>query len=73
MDWIKKLDIEMLKKRYEKMQERRERESDDSSCFGIGYAYVIDGRVYPVCAMFPMGTHEEAKDKIKYLISGGNP
>ena len=55
------------------MQERRALESDDASCFGIGYAYVIDGRVYPVCAMFPMGTHEEAKDKIKYLISGGKP
>lgn len=70
---MKKLDFELLQKRYEKMQERRALESDDSSCFGIGYAYVIDGRVYPVCAMFPTGTHEEAKDKIKYLISGGKP
>ena len=70
---MKKLDFELLQKRYEKMQERRALESDDSSCFGIGYAYVIDGRVYPVCAMFPMGNHKEAKDKIKYLISGGNP
>ena len=68
---MKKLDFELLQKRYEKMQERRAHESDDASCFGIGYAYVIDGRVYPVCAMFPTGTHEEAKDKIKYLISGG--
>lgn len=68
---MKNLDFELLKKRYEKMQERRVLESDDISCFGIGYAYVIDGIVYPVCAMFPMGTHEEAKDKIKYLISGG--
>ena len=70
---MKELDFELLQKRYEKMQERRALESDDSSCFGIGYAYVIDGRVYPVCAMFPMGTHEEAKDRIKYLISGGKP
>ena len=70
---MKKLDFELLQKRYEKMQERREHESDDTSYFGIGYAYVIDDRVYPVCAMFPMGTHEEAKDKIKYLISGGKP
>ena len=70
---MKNLDFELLEKRYEKMQERRALESDDTSCFGIGYAYVIDGRVYPVCAMFPMGTHEEAKDKIKYLISGGKP
>ena len=70
---MKKLDFELLQKRYEKMQERREHESDDTSCFGMGYAYVVDGRVYTVCAMFPMGTHEEAKDKIKYLISGGKP
>ena len=70
---MKKLDFELLQKRYEKMQDRRALESDDSSCFGIGYAYVIDGRVYPVCAMFPMGTQKEAKDKIKYLISGGKP
>ncbi len=68
---MKKLDFELLQKRYEKMQQRRAHKNDDASCFGIGYAYVIDGRVYPVCAMFPMGTHEEAKDKIKYLISGG--
>ena len=68
---MKNLDFELLQKRYEKMQERRALENDDTSCFGMGYAYVIDGRVYPVCAMFPMGTHEEAKDKIKYLISGG--
>ncbi len=70
---MKKLDFELLQKRYEKMQERRALENDDTSCFGIGYAYVIDGRAYPVCAMFPMGTNEEAKDKIKYLISGGKP
>ncbi len=73
MDWIKKLDFELLQKRYEKMQERRALESDDASCFGIGYAYVIDGRVYPVCAMFPMGDYDEAHEKIKYLISGGKP
>lgn len=73
MDWIKKLDIEMLKKRYEKMQKRRELENDNTSRYGMVYAYVVDGRVYTVCAMFPMGTHEEAKDKIKYLISGGKP
>ena len=70
---MKKLDFELLQKRYDKMQERRALEGGDASCFGIGYAYMIDGRVYPVCAMFPMGTHEEAKDKIKYLISGGKP
>ena len=70
---MKKLDFELLQKRYEKMQEQREHESNDTSYLGIGYAYVIDDRVYPVCAMFPMGTHEEAKDKIKYLISGGKP
>ncbi len=70
---MKKLDFELLQKRYEKIQERRALESDDTSCIGIGYAYVIDGRVYPVRAMFPTGTHEEAKDKIKYLISGGKP
>ena len=70
---MKKLDFELLQKRYEKMQERREHESDDTSCFGIGYAYVVDGRVYTVCAMFPMGDYDEAHEKIKYLISGGKP
>lgn len=73
MDWIKKLDIEMLKKRYEKMQKRREPENDDTSRYGMGYAYVVDGRVYTVCAMFPMGDYDEAHEKIKYLISGGKP
>ena len=73
MDWIKKLDIEMLTKRYEKMQKRRELENDDTSRYGMGYAYVVDGSVYTVCAMFPMGDYDEAHEKIKHLISGGKP
>ena len=55
------------------MQKRRELENDDTSRYGMGYAYVVDGRVYTVCAMFPMGDYDEAHEKIKYLISGGKP
>ena len=65
MDWIKKLDIEMLKKRYEKMQKRRELENDDTSRYGMGYAYVVDGRVYTVCAMFPIGDYESTLPMLK--------
>ena len=63
--------IEELNKKYERRMKRLEAENDDTSCYSIGYAYKVDGVIYPVCAMFPMGDFGEADKKIKYLISGG--
>lgn len=71
MDWLKNLDIEELKKRYDRIQRRRELENDNTSRYAIGYAYKVDGAIYPVCAYFPMNDFDEADEKIKYLISGG--
>ena len=39
--------------------------------YAIGYAYKVDGVIYPVCAYFPIENFDEADEKIKYLISGG--
>ena len=71
MGFMKNWNIEELKKRYEKRMKRLEEENDDTSCYAIGYAYKVDGVIYPVRAYFPMGDFDEANEKIKYLISGG--
>ena len=63
--------IEELKRRYERRMKRLEEENDNTSRYAIGYAYKVDGVIYPVCAYFPMENFEEADEKIKYLISGG--
>ncbi len=67
---MKNTDIEILKKRREKMLERRSQQADDKSAFGLSYAYIVDGQIYPVCAMFQMGDGESPKEKIHYLIKG---
>ncbi len=68
---MKNTDIEILKKRREKMLERRSQSSEEQPDFGLGYAYIVDGQIYPVCAMFQMGDGESPKEKIHYLIKGG--
>ncbi len=68
---MKTIDIETLRKRQEKIHKRRSQEADDKSAFGLTYGYIVDGRIYPVCAMFQLGLGETAKDKINYLIKGG--
>ena len=71
MDFGKNWNIEELKRRYERRMKRLEEENDNTSRYAIGYAYKVDGVIYPVCAYFPMGDFDEADEKIKYLISGG--
>lgn len=64
-----KLDYEMLRKRQERIQKRKE-ENADSVDYGIGFIYQIDGKFYPVCAYFQIGKEEEAKAKLRYLVKG---
>ena len=40
--------IEELKRRYERRMKRLEEENDNISCYAIGYAYKVDGVIYPV-------------------------
>ena len=71
MEFWKNWNIEELKRRYERRMKRLEEENDDTSRYAIGYAYNVDGVIYPVCAYFPMGDFNEVGEKIRYLISGG--
>ena len=57
------MDYELLKKRREKYLKIQH--------IGIGYVLTVDGKQYPVMACFHVdGVTEEAKDKLKYLITG---
>lgn len=64
------IDFELLRKRREKLLKLRA-ETDEKQHIGLGYELIIDGRLYPVLACFPVGTDDEcANDKFKYLING---
>ena len=64
------MDYELLKKRREKYL-KLQKEIGEEQHIGIGYVLTVDGKQYPVMACFPVGSEtEEAKDKLKYLITG---
>ena len=71
MEFWKNWNIEELSRKHERRMKRLEQEKDNTSCYSIGYAYKVDGVIYPVCAYFPIDNFDEADEKIKYLISGG--
>ena len=64
------MDYELLKKRREKYL-KIQKELGEEPHIGIGYVLTVDGKQYPVMACFHVdGVTEEAKDKLKYLITG---
>ncbi len=66
---MKEETLKSLRERREKLLQKRENEEYDFD-FGLGYAYLVDGQVYPVCAVFELGGKKQVSDKLNYLLSG---
>ena len=66
----KSIDFELLRKRREKILRLRAQENEQQH-ISLGYELIIDGKLYPVMACFPVGTGAgDAEGKFKYLING---
>ncbi len=66
---MKEETLNTLRERREKLLQKRKNEEDNFD-FGLGYAYLVDGQVYPVCSVFELSGKEQVSDKLNYLLSG---